>query len=281
MKKGTKIRNVFTDEMMSLIRNKKLSNAQVGAVIRDIIYPGEFEAEDIMTSMFAESFRKGYLEITLSCAESKLKELERLNKHYSKNKNKMPLWFGEYYANNSVYLNNVIKTINNVLLTLDNIIKSGNNVMETLANISEAIDNVPLTLNNTNTNTNTNTNDTDTIDTPKSPMGTEGQESEPSSALEDIDIKSVAERIENTYRHHSNPAKLRKCIRSLLKKHPAEDILSGYNRHLEAWMVDDFRWAPHKIVDWLYDRKFLDEVIPPKKTAAAEVGPQIAKFEVC
>ncbi len=281
MKKGTKIRNVFTDEMMSLIRNKKLSNAQVGAVIRDIIYPGEFEAEDIMTSMFAESFRKGYLEITLSCAESKLKELERLNKHYSKNKAKTPTWFGEYYANNSAYLNNVIKTINNVLLTLDNIIKQGNNVLETLVNVSEAIDNVPLTLNNTNTNTNTNTNDTDTIDTPKSPMGTEGQESEPSSAMEDMDIKSIAERIETTYPHHSNAAKLRKCLRSILKKNSAAKILDGYNRHLEVWAVEDFQWAPHKIIDWLYDRKFLDEVIVPKKTAARDVGPQISRTEIC
>lgn len=279
MKKGTKIRNVLTDEMMTLIRNKKLTNAQVGEIIRSIVFPGEFETQDQMAEVYCESFRQGYLELTLSCAESKIKELERLNKHYSNPKTKTPTWFGDYYAKNSAYLNNVIAVINNVLISFNNVISGGDNVSVSLADITKAIDNVPLTLNNTNTNTNPNTklNDTDREEAPKSPAGIEG---EPVSMIEQMDIDRLAERIETTYPHHSNPAKLRKCLRSILKKNAAAEILGGYDRHLEAWAEEGYQYAPHSVIDWLYSRRFLDEVFPSrKKAAAAEL--QTSKFEIC
>ena len=284
MKKGTKIRNVFTDEMMGVIRNKELTDAQVGSIIRNIVYPGEFDSSDCMAKVFARSFYGDYLDLTLSCAESKRKELERLNKHYSNPKNKCPAWFPKHYETFSKYYDNVIETLVNVINNL-------NNTSFDFSIVSKVLDNVPITfaigiVTNTNTNTkdntNTNTNDTETVDSsipPKSPEGGlegAGDDHLPPSILDDPKkvagaptgapdeegdptVESIAAEVERDYPYRINPGKLRKCLTSVRKKNAAADVLAGYRKWLAVWKRDNFRWAPNRISDFFYDGKFAEE----------------------
>jgi hypothetical protein len=86
----------------------------------------------------------------------------------------------------------------------------------------------------------------------------------------------LAERIENTEafpRMRVNRKKLMKCLLSLLKKNGApeeveSEVLAGIERWSAVWRAEDWRFAPGRITDWLYDGKYLEE--PRKKEAAAE-----------
>ena len=301
MKKTTKIRNVLTDEMIELIRNKDLTSAQVGDILRFIIFPGEFEVTDGMAKVFAESFRRDYLELCLSCAESKLKEVERLRSFYESPKRKCPSWFAEYYEKNHKYYQNIIKAITNI-------IKVGNNDLKHYQDIIKACDNVPLILDNVIKPTNININinqiksnqtkrdrDIDIL-TPISPKGDEelppaisaddllnASEEEGASAdeKESLQVQAIklAETIEQTEayaRMRVNRKKLIRCLISVLKKNSGagEEILAGLERWTEVWKLDGWQYVPGRITDWIYDGKYLQE--PRKKTAAAsdigEVG---------
>lgn len=293
MKKTTKIRNVLTDEMIELIRNKDLTSAQVGDILRFIIFPGEFEVTDGMAKVFAESFRRDYLELCLSCAESKLKEVERLRSFYESPKRKCPSWFAEYYEKNHKYYQNIIKAITNI-------IKVGNNDLKHYQDIIKACDNVPLILDNVIKPTNININqiksnqtkrdiDIDIL-TPISPKGDE--ELPPAISADDLldtpdeeggaaaDEKAerqaeaikLAETIEQTEayaRMRVNRKKLIRCLISVLKKNGAagEEILAGLERWTEVWKLDGWQYVPGRITDWIYDGKYLEE--PRKKTGGA------------
>ena len=350
MKKGIKIGNVITDEMKAVIRNKDLTSQQVGDILRSVLYPSEFDAtSDGMSKMLASSMVRGYLAITLTCAESRRKELDRLNKYYNNPKAKCPEWFKEYYETNISFLNDAI-------IMISNIIHSSNNVSGVITNISKRLDTPPLTLvpqetgkprakstniiegsNNVskhycppsitsykyNTNTNTNTNDTDRDRDipPKSPEGLQGVSSpdeprQPTSALDDPaaalgldagagggqplarpaqdepdaddgtdaggalpDVKSVASEIEGSYRYKVNRGKLRKCLRSVLKKNSAAEVVNGYRRWLEVWKADDFQWAPSRITDWLYDGRFTELPRRGNLRAAPTVDPDTVPDE--
>ncbi len=140
MKKGIKIGNVITDEMKAVIRNKELTSQQVGDILRSVLYPSEFDATaDGMSKMLASSMVRGYLAITLACAESRRKELDRLNKYYNNPKAKCPEWFKEYYETNVSFLNDAI-------LMISNIIHGSNNVSGVITNISDRLDSPPITL---------------------------------------------------------------------------------------------------------------------------------------
>lgn len=294
MKKTTKIRNVLTDEMIELIRNKDLTSAQVGDILRFIIFPGEFEVTDGMAKVFAESFRRDYLELCLSCAESKLKEVERLRSFYESPKRKCPSWFAEYYEKNHKYYQNIIKAITNI-------IKVGNNDLKHYQDIIKACDNVPLILDNVIKPTNININinqiksnqtkrdrDIDIL-TPISPKGDEelppqisaddllnASEEEGASAdeKESLQVQAIklAETLENTEayaRMRVNRKKLIRCLISVLKKNSGADaeILAGLEKWTEVWKLDDWQYVPGRITDWIYDGKYLQE--PRKKTEAA------------
>ena len=74
-----------------------------------------------------------------------------------------------------------------------------------------------------------------------------------------------------------NRAKLMKCLCSVLKKNggaalaheTVRKIKGGLLAHAQGWAADDWRYAPGKITDWLYDGKWLEE---PRKKEAAAVG---------
>ena len=295
MKKGTKIGNVITDEMKAVIANEGLTSQQVGDILRSVLYPGKFKIEDGMAKIFAQSLVRDYVALTISCAESRHNELERLSNHYNGPKAKMPEWFPSYYDENS-------KFINNILESLEDIIKCPNNISERITNISLTLDAPPITLRKSNTNTksksNSKSNDTDrdTIP-PKSPRGLDGEspsESEvPRSMLNDPeaalglpgegdakeDVTSLAEEIESTYRYKVNRGKLRKCLISVLKKNTAAEVRDGYRRWLEMWKADDFQWAPSRITDWMYDRKFLEEPRRGKTRAADRIDPDTVSVQ--
>lgn len=345
MKKGIKIGNVFTDEMKAVIRNQDLTSQQVGDILRAVLYPGEFEASDGTAKMLARQMTRGYLSVTLACAESRLKELNRLDKYYDGPKAKRPDWFDDYYEANAAFLEEVIDRIAGVIdgveigwqdvigisdrlemppLTLSSRAKSNNvskhysassNVSKHYSesnnvskHYSESNNVLPLqkrgsiTSNNINTNTKDNGNgksndngtDRDGEVPPKSPRGLRGAKRtssrQPDSALDDptgalglaegegaadaareggdapdpADANGIADEIEATYRYSVNRGKLRKCLRSVLKKNAAAEVLGGYRLWLEAWKADDFQWAPSRITDWLYDGRFREK---PRRSA--------------
>ena len=298
MKKGTRIGNVFTDEMKEVIRNKDLTSQQVGDILRSVLYPTEFEITDGTAKYIAKSLTRGYVEVTLSSAESRLNELDRLNRHYETKKSKCPEWFPAYYKLNSEYLNNVV-------LTLLKIIERSTNVSDDITNVSRTLDNPPITLNKLKLKDklkdklklNDTDTDTDTEVPPKSPGGLNGENStssEPTSLLDDPsvalglpdvqdsandgrahddEVTKIAAEIETTYRYKVNRGKLRKCLKSVLKKNSAAEVLDGYRRWLEVWRADDFQWAPSRITDWLYDAKFLEEPRRGNTRAAPQVDP--------
>ena len=87
---------------------------------------------------------------------------------------------------------------------------------------------------------------------------------------------NLAETLENTeaFAHmRVNRSKLMKSIVSLLKKNSApgvveQQVMNGLAKWTSVWRGDDWRYAPGRITDWLYDGKYLEE--PRKKDAAAE-----------
>lgn len=125
---------------------------------------------------------------------------------------------------------------------------------------------------------------------PKSPEGGLDAESstshEPKSMLDDPSaalglpaggtddaVAKLAAEIEGSYRYKVNRGKLRKCLKSVLKKNSAAEVLDGYRRWLAVWQADDFQWAPSRITDWLYDAKFLEEPRRGNTRAAPQVDP--------
>ena len=127
---------------------------------------------------------------------------------------------------------------------------------------------------------------------PKSPEGLNGEisaSSEPVSMLDDPaaalglpatvggegagEVAKIAAEIESGYRYKVNRGKLRKCLKSVLKKNSAAEVLDGYRRWLAVWQADDFQWAPSRITDWLYDAKFLEEPRRGNTRAAPQVDP--------
>lgn len=125
---------------------------------------------------------------------------------------------------------------------------------------------------------------------PKSPEGGLDAESstshEPKSMLDDPsaalglpaggtddDVAKLAAGIEGSYRYKVNRGKLRKCLKSVLKKNSAAEVLDGYRRWLAVWQADDFQWAPSRITDWLYDAKFLEKPRRGNTRAAPQVDP--------
>lgn len=123
---------------------------------------------------------------------------------------------------------------------------------------------------------------------PKSPEGGLDAESstssEPTSMLDDPaaalgltadgdEVSKIAAEIEGSYRYKVNRGKLRKCLKSVLKKNSAAEVLGGYRRWLAVWQADDFQWAPSRITDWLYDAKFLEEPRRGNTRAAPQVDP--------
>ena len=129
---------------------------------------------------------------------------------------------------------------------------------------------------------------------PKSPEGGLDAESstshEPKSMLDDPsaalglpadgdEVAKISAEIEGGYRYKVNRGKLRKCLKSVLKKNSAAEVLDGYRRWLAVWQTDDFQWAPSRITDWLYDAKFLE---PPRRgnaRAAPQVDPDTVSSE--
>ena len=122
---------------------------------------------------------------------------------------------------------------------------------------------------------------------PKSPRGLNAENStsaEPTSMLDDPatalglpadgdEVAKIAAEIEGGYRYKVNRGKLRKCLKSVLKKNSAAEVLGGYRRWLAVWQADDFQWAPSRITDWLYDAKFLEEPRRGNTRAAPQVDP--------
>lgn len=123
---------------------------------------------------------------------------------------------------------------------------------------------------------------------PKSPEGGLNVESstssEPTSMLDDPaaalglpadgdEAAKIAAEIEGSYRYKVNRGKLRKCLKSVLKKNSAAEVIGGYRRWLAVWEADDFQWAPSRITDWLYDAKFLEEPRRGNTRAAPQVDP--------
>lgn len=124
---------------------------------------------------------------------------------------------------------------------------------------------------------------------PKSPRGLNAENStsaEPKSMLDDPsaalglpasgqtdEVSKIAAEIESEYRYKVNAGKLRKCLKSVLKKNSAAEVLGGYRRWLAVWQADDFQWAPSRITDWLYDAKFLEEPRRGNTRAAPQVDP--------
>lgn len=73
------------------------------------------------------------------------------------------------------------------------------------------------------------------------------------------DVEEIAGTIEGSgYPYKVNRGKLRKCLVSVLKKNSAAEVLSGWDVWFGAWKSEDFRWAPSRITDWLYNCKFLE-----------------------
>lgn len=100
---------------------------------------------------------------------------------------------------------------------------------------------------------------------------------DPSAALglpaDGDEVAKIAAEIEGSYRYKVNRGKLRKCLKSVLKKNSAAEVLGGYRRWLAVWEADDFQWAPSRITDWLYDAKFLEKPRRGNTRAAPQVDP--------
>ena len=87
------------------------------------------------------------------------------------------------------------------------------------------------------------------------------------------EVAKISAEIESGYPYKVNRGKLRKCLKSVLKKNSAAEVLGGYRRWLAVWETDDFQWAPSRITDWLYDAKFLEKPRRGNTRAAPQVDP--------
>ena len=106
------------------------------------------------------------------------------------------------------------------------------------------------------------------------PPGEGGKDSAKDGRAQDGDeVEKIAAEIEGGYPYKVNRGKLRKCLKSVLKKNSAAEVLDGYRRWLAVWQADDFQWAPSRITDWLYDAKFLEKPRRGNTRAAPQVDP--------
>lgn len=88
-----------------------------------------------------------------------------------------------------------------------------------------------------------------------------------------LELAARIERTEAFGHMRVNRSKLMKSLVSVLKKKGAPEkeadaILAGIERWSAVWRAEDWRFAPGRITDWLYDGKYLEE--PRKKEVAAE-----------
>ena len=115
------------------------------------------------------------------------------------------------------------------------------------------------------------------LDNPAAALGLpDGQDSANDGRAHDGDeAAKIAAEIEGSYRYKVNRGKLRKCLKSVLKKNSAAEVLGGYRRWLAVWEADDFQWAPSRITDWLYDEKFLEKPRRGNTRAAPQVDPDM------
>ena len=113
------------------------------------------------------------------------------------------------------------------------------------------------------------------LDNPAAALGLpDGQNSANDGRAHDGDeAAKIAAEIEGGYPYKVNRGKLRKCLKSVLKKNSAAEVLGGYRRWLAVWEADDFQWAPSRITDWLYDAKFLEKPRRGNTRAAPQVDP--------
>lgn len=113
------------------------------------------------------------------------------------------------------------------------------------------------------------------LDNPAAALGLpDGQNSANDGRAHDGDeAAKIAAEIEGGYPYKVNRGKLRKCLKSVLKKNSAAEVLGGYRRWLAVWQADDFQWAPSRITDWLYDAKFLEKPRRGNTRAAPQVDP--------
>ena len=113
------------------------------------------------------------------------------------------------------------------------------------------------------------------LDNPAAALGLpDGQDSANDGRAHDGDeAAKIAAEIEGGYPYKVNRGKLRKCLKSVLKKNSAAEVRGGYRRWLAVWEADDFQWAPSRITDWLYDAKFLEQPRRGNTRAAPQVDP--------
>ena len=239
---------LITREMKSMMLDSTITYEQRAKIFCAII--ADEPLKDTMMKAFADSLKVGYLS-TNNKRKVEILARRTRQKEYAKNLRASTEIKGD--------------ELTNVSMSVDER-TSLNKAKQSKAMQSIAIDNIP----------------------PKSPEGgldTESSTShEPKSMLDDPasalglpadvdEAEKIAAEIEGGYPYKINRGKLRKCLKSVLKKNSAAEVLGGYRRWLAVWEADDFQWAPSRITDWLYDAKFLEKPRRGNTRAAPQVDP--------
>lgn len=241
---------LITREMKSMMLDSTITYEQRAKIFCAII--ADEPLKDTMMKAFADSLKVGYLS-TNNKRKAEIFARRTRQKEYAKNLRASTEIKGDERTNAPMSVDARA---------------SLNRAKQSKAMQSIAIDNIP----------------------PKSPEGGLDAESstshEPKSMLDDPsaalglpaggtddDVAKIAAEIEGSYRYKVNRGKLRKCLKSVLKKNSAAEVLDGYRRWLAVWQADDFQWAPSRITDWLYDAKFLEEPRRGNTRAAPQVDP--------
>lgn len=236
---------LISREMKSMMQDESLTKEQrfdiLAAIMFDVI------PENKLILSFANSLKVGYDRINSMRINAVVSHRESV-RNYEKNAKK----------------NN--KQINKGLITTDI-----NNHQQVSADISD-YQQMAISLHSNAKHCNT------IQDIPLNPPGgidgndEESSRSEPESILDDPeslvdsspdqlagDVEEIAGTIEGSgYPYKVNRGKLRKCLVSVLKKNSAAEVISGWDVWFCAWKSEDFRWAPSRITDWLYNCKYLE-----------------------
>lgn len=265
MERTIRVGNILTEEMMQLIDDEELTDAQLGALIRGTMRPDKFKQRNAIVRKMCINLSKGYVAVSVESAKSQMNDVIRLNRYYEKHPDKAPRSWCDTFQNVSETFQNVLDTFLKRFpscgLTVDN-------VLETLKEDKKRspLRNTKYEIRNTITDNNLPKELNDIP--PKSPSGDSGGDSEDSSDSSTADFRSLADAIETTeaFTHARVNAKdLRRCCRAILKKDAADVVLSGLAAWEDAWRAEDWRYVPGRITDWLYDGKYLQE--PRKKEA--------------
>lgn len=239
---------LITREMKSMMLDSTITYEQRAKIFCAIV--GDEPLKDTMMKAFADSLKVGYLS-TNNKRKAEILARRTRQKEYAKHLRTSTEIKGDEQIKASVSVDERA---------------SLNKAKQSKAKQSIAIDSIP----------------------PKSPEGGLDAESstssEPTSMLDDPaaalglpadgdEVSKIAAEIEGSYRYKVNRGKLRKCLKSVLKKNSAAEVLNGYRRWLAVWQADDFQWAPSRITDWLYDAKFLEEPRRGNTRAAPQVDP--------